>query len=167
MDINNIREVLKAFDESQSVFLELKEEGFQLKLKKADANGVKFIPAGFPGHGLTMPAPAQMQTPSVSPEYFQDVNNEKPGVSNTAPEDEGETVRAPLVGVFYSCPTPDDPPYVQVGDRVKEGQVLCLIEAMKMMNEVKAPIDGVVKKIYAQNKDVIGFDDPLYLIVEA
>ncbi len=167
MDIKDIKEILKAFDESQSVFFELQDAEFQLKLKKAEAKDVKIVPASVSGREFYMPAPAQIQTPSVSPEILQDGKNEKHNVSSITPEEEGETVKAPLVGVFYSCPTPDDPPYVQVGDRVKEGQVLCLIEAMKMMNEVKAPKDGVIKKIYAQNKDVIGFDDPLYLIGEA
>ncbi|MCR5747354.1 MAG: acetyl-CoA carboxylase biotin carboxyl carrier protein [Lachnospiraceae bacterium] len=164
MNIKDIKEILKAFDESRSVFFELHDEGFQLKLKKADANGVKILPSNIPGHELYMPAPAE--TSSTTSKVLPDVNNEKLDVSNETPEERGETVKAPLVGVFYSCPTPDDPPFVQVGDRVKQGQVLCLIEAMKMMNEVKAPKDGVIRKIYAQNKDVIGFDDPLYLIGE-
>ena len=77
---------------------------------------------------------------------------------------DGELVKAPLVGVFYSAPSPEEKPYVQVGDSVKSGQVLCLIEAMKMMSEITAPSDGVIKEIYAKNQDVVEFEQELFLI---
>ena len=68
--------------------------------------------------------------------------------------------------MFYSAPSPEEKPYVQVGDSVKEGQVLCLIEAMKMMSEITSPKDGVVKEIYAKNQDVVEFEQNLFCIGE-
>ena len=88
---------------------------------------------------------------------------ETPQIS-TEEKVEGDVVKAPLVGVFYSAPSPDEKPYVQVGDKVKAGQVLCLIEAMKMMSEITAPRDGVIKEIYVKNQDVVGFEEQLFLI---
>ena len=75
---------------------------------------------------------------------------------------EGETVTAPMVGTFYAAPTPDQPPYVQVGDRVKKGQPLCLLEAMKMMSEVTAPCDCEITAILKENGTLVSFGDGLF-----
>lgn len=75
---------------------------------------------------------------------------------------EGETVTAPMVGTFYAAPTPDQPPYVQVGDRVKKGQPLCLLEAMKMMSEVTAPCDCEITAILKENGALVSFGDGLF-----
>ena len=81
----------------------------------------------------------------------------------TAPKaPEGETVTAPMVGTFYAAPTPDQPPYVQVGDRVKKGQPLCLLEAMKMMSEVTAPCDCEITAILKENGALVSFGDGLF-----
>ena len=80
----------------------------------------------------------------------------------TAAEPEGETVTAPMVGTFYAAPTPDQPPFVQVGDRVKKGQPLCLLEAMKMMSEVTAPCDCEITAILKENGALVSFGDGLF-----
>lgn len=79
-----------------------------------------------------------------------------------AAEPEGETVTAPMVGTFYAAPTPDQPPFVQVGDRVKKGQPLCLLEAMKMMSEVTAPCDCEITAILKENGALVSFGDGLF-----
>lgn len=81
----------------------------------------------------------------------------------TKPE-KGDLVTAPLVGVFYAAPAPESPPYVTAGARVKKGEVLCLIEAMKMMSEVPAPADCVVEEILAKNGEAVGIGAPLFRI---
>ncbi len=75
-------------------------------------------------------------------------------------------VKAPLVGVYYSSPAPGEKPFVSAGDSVKKGQVLCLLEAMKMMSEVISPVDGVVKTVVCSNEDVVSFDDLLFEVEE-
>jgi len=77
---------------------------------------------------------------------------------------EGLVVKSPLVGTFYEAPSPNDPPFVSVGDIVKKGDTLCIIEAMKTMNEIKAPIGGRILKIHAKNQDFVGFDQALVSI---
>lgn len=77
----------------------------------------------------------------------------------------GEVVVSPMVGVFYSAPSPDSPPFVKVGDTVKKGDVLCIVEAMKLMNEIQSEFDGVVEEIYAKNEDIVEFNQPLVRIV--
>ena len=73
-------------------------------------------------------------------------------------------VKAPLVGVFYAAPKPEEPPFVQVGQEVRKGQVLCLVEAMKMMNELTSPVDGIVRAIHGRNGELVEFDQVLFEI---
>ena len=83
-----------------------------------------------------------------------------PSLAPKAPE--GETVSAPMVGTFYTAPAPDQPTFVQVGDRVKKGQPLCLLEAMKMMSEVTAPCDCEITAILKENGALVSFGDGLF-----
>ncbi len=150
MDVKEIKELLNAFDESGSSYLRIKEDGLDIKLKKPSANQT-IVNTQMPVAQIAAPAPVNA---AEATEVI--VKEEK--------QPEGEQVLAPLVGVFYSAPSPDEDPYVQVGDKVKEGDILCLIEAMKMMSEITAPKDGVIKAIYAKNQDVVGFEEKLFLI---
>ncbi len=85
-------------------------------------------------------------------------------VSPVQAEEQGEVVSAPLVGVFYAAPAPEEPPYVTAGAQVKKGDTLCLIEAMKMMSEVPAPADCVVEEVLAQDGEAVGVGAPLFRI---
>lgn len=145
MELKEIKELMKTFDASGSSYFEIEDQGFKLKLKKPSDIKVQAAPV------------------TVAPQPSVQVAVETPQIS-TEEKVEGDVVKAPLVGVFYSAPSPDEKPYVQVGDKVKEGQVLCLIEAMKMMSEITAPRDGVIKEIYVKNQDVVGFEEQLFLI---
>ena len=86
--------------------------------------------------------------------------------SSKDPEEmaEGETVKAPLVGTFYSASAPDEAPFIQVGDVVKKGQTLGIIEAMKLMNEIECEYDGVVEKILVENGQMVEYGQPLFVI---
>jgi acetyl-CoA carboxylase biotin carboxyl carrier protein len=146
MELKDVKELLKAFDESNSSYLSVEIDNTKIKLKKYSEQKVIVENATQVCEQLS---PAQ--------------NNSN--VDNS-PESrlDGEQVLAPLVGVFYAAPSPEEDAYVQVGDTVKKGQVLCLIEAMKMMSEITAPKDGVIKKIFVKNQDVVEFEQPLFLI---
>ena len=76
----------------------------------------------------------------------------------------GHLLKSPIVGTFYTSTSPDSDPYVQVGDSVKQGQVLCIVEAMKLMNEIESDVDGVIDEIYPQNAQPVEFGEPLFLI---
>ena len=84
----------------------------------------------------------------------------------TGEQDKVFELTAPMVGTYFSRPSPDEPPYLQEGDKVTEGQVACVIEAMKLFNEVTAPVSGTVKKIIVQNEQPVGFGDLLMTIIE-
>ena len=91
-------------------------------------------------------------------------NNEK--IVNKLKEEssDGEKVLSPMPGVFYSAQSPDKPPFVNEGDRVIKGQVLCIIESMKIMNEIECEQDGVIKQVLVKNSDPVEFNQPLFLI---
>ena len=78
---------------------------------------------------------------------------------------EGNVIKSPLVGTFYRSSSPDNPPLVQVGDTVKRGQVLGIVEAMKLMNEIESEFDGIVKEIRAENEQMVEYGQPLFIIV--
>ena len=81
-----------------------------------------------------------------------------------AAQDGAHVLHSPIVGTFYGAPNPDADPYVSVGDRVKTGQVLCIVEAMKLMNEIESDVDGVLRRIHPQNAQAVEFGEPLFSI---
>ena len=88
--------------------------------------------------------------------------------ADAAPAEEqlpaGTQVKSPLVGTFYSSPSPDEPPFVLVGQQVKEGDTLCIIEAMKIMNEIESEFDGTITKVLAENGQAVEYGQPLFII---
>lgn len=108
---------------------------------------------------LTAPASLAAPAPVAVPEAV-----EAPAAPAPAPEAAGKDVPAPMVGVVYLQANPDADPYVQVGNSVKKGQVLCLIEAMKLMNEIVAPQDGVVSAILVENENIVEYGQALFRI---
>ena len=88
-------------------------------------------------------------------------NNDK---TSTPDDDAGEKVLSPMPGVFYSAQSPDKPPFVNEGDQVKTGQTLCIIESMKIMNEIESEQSGIIKKILVNNSDPVEFNQPLFII---
>ena len=108
---------------------------------------------------LTAPASLAAPAPVAVPEAV-----EAPAAPAPAPEAAGKDVPAPMVGVVYLQANPDADPYVQVGDSVKKGQVICLIEAMKLMNEIVAPQDGVVSAILVENENIVEYGQALFRI---
>ena len=85
-------------------------------------------------------------------------------VADATPEETGFVARSPMVGTFYRAPNPESPDFVKVGDTVKVGQTLCIIEAMKLLNEIESEKDGVIKQILCENGQGVEFDQPLYII---
>ena len=103
--------------------------------------------------------------PEVLHSNVVDSSNKDESVSKLEGDSsDGEKVLSPMPGVFYSAQSPDKPPFVNEGDRVVKGQVLCIIESMKIMNEIECEQDGVIKKVLAKNSDPVEFNQPLFII---
>jgi acetyl-CoA carboxylase biotin carboxyl carrier protein len=107
-------------------------------------------------------APASMPAPTTSAPA-QAAPALAPAAAPAAPP-KGTAVKAPIVGTFYRAPSPDAPSYVEVGDRVEAGKVLCIIEAMKLMNEIESDVSGVVRQILVTNGEPVEFGQPLFII---
>lgn len=149
MDVKKIESLAKLMRETGLTGLELVEDGQQLRLERQ----VEVVAAPVAAAVPAAPVPA------TGAEALG-VTHEEP-----APVKEGTLVLAPTVGVFYSAPGPDARPFVEVGDQVKKGDTLCIIEAMKLMNEIPAEVDGTVAEICVGNGQVVEFNQPLFRIV--
>ena len=115
-----------------------------------------------PGQSGSPPAAPQQQQGEATPAAPEDA----PAAEDARPAESSTTVPAPIVGTFYRRPSPDDDPYVEVGDEVKEGDVLCIIEAMKLMNEIECETAGTVQDILVEDGEPVEYEQPLFVIGE-
>lgn len=156
--VEEIKEILSAFDSSKATMLDIK-----------GADGERLTVAQKRDEQIVMATPAvQQQTPvtpvqTVAETAVSQSPFIQPEVENNS-DDGSKPVNSPMVGVFYAASAPDKEPYVSVGSKVKKGDVLCLIEAMKLMNEVTAEQSGEIVKICVENGQVVEFGQPLFMI---
>jgi len=152
MDIRKVKKLIELLDESGIAEIEITEGEESVRISRH--------PTGIPAPLAVAPQPiaAAPAVPAAAP------------AAATAPapvaevEEEGYAVTAPMVGTFYSSPSPGSPMFAQVGDRVNEGDTLCIIEAMKMMNQIEAEVSGTVKSIRVQNGEPVEYGQILFVI---
>ncbi len=150
IDLEEIARLLKLIEEKNLTIFELEIEGFKIKISKEPK-----IKA--PGPLNTwVPQSALNNTVSPSP-----VMEEKP---QPEPQENLHYITSPIVGTFYRAPDPTSPPFVEVGDVVKKGQTLCIIEAMKLMNEIESDIDGIIREILVENGKPVEYGQRLFSI---
>ncbi|MFS9195329.1 acetyl-CoA carboxylase biotin carboxyl carrier protein [Streptococcus sp. OMI633] len=162
MNISEIKDLLAQFDASTLREFSYKNNGEELNLSKNQTSSVAATPVA----PTVEVVPATPQTPVVAPVVEAPATpavTAEPVVT-PAQEAEGDVVESPLVGVAYLSPAPDKPAFVSVGDKVTKGQTLLIIEAMKVMNEVPAPKDGVVTEILVNNEEMVEFGKGLVRI---
>jgi acetyl-CoA carboxylase biotin carboxyl carrier protein len=153
MDLNLIKKLVKIVDTSEITDLEVEENGLRIKVaKKIRSFKSEAQPQVIIGHSPAV----EETTPKAAAE-------EKASVSSEPNADQHE-IKSPIVGTFYRAPAPDADPYVQVGDNVSAGSVLCIIEAMKLMNEIESDIGGKIIKILVENGRPVEYNQPLFLI---
>ena len=152
MDVSEIKELLIAASNADVSELVLETGDYKLTIKRGSAEPVAQV----------APAPAQQQQPA---EPKQETPSEpKPEPSEPKPDKNLSEITAPIVGTFYEAPSPDAAPYVKVGDKVEAGAVLCIIEAMKLMNEIEAEVSGTVAEILVKNEEPVEYGQPLFRI---
>ncbi len=161
LTFEQIKELIDLVCERQLQGVEIERSGFRLRIEgQAQAP----TSAQIVGAEETASVTALQTTPnppSAAPEKSQPVATaEKIEESSVT----GHILKSPIVGTFYRAPSPEANPYVEVGERVKKGQVLCIVEAMKLMNEIESDQDGVIEEIYPQNAQPVEFGEPLFLI---
>ena len=149
MELSDVLALLDRFDASSAASMKLRLGDLRLELSKYAAPAA-VVPAAAPA-AAAAPVAVAASAPAAEAPEAQTV---------------GTTVKAPLVGTFYAASAPGEAPFVSVGDTVKKGQTLCVLEAMKMMSEVPAPCDCVILEILAKDGDLVGFDAPLFQVRE-
>ncbi|NQY19758.1 MAG: acetyl-CoA carboxylase biotin carboxyl carrier protein [Campylobacteraceae bacterium] len=148
MDFKEIKELIRVFDKSELNKLKVKDENFEIALQK-----------GFEGGTVVTTAPvaaaapvAVLAAPAAAP------------LSSNVEENLGDTIDAPMIGTFYASPSPEASNFVKVGDTVSKGQTLCILEAMKIMNEVEAEFDCKIVKILVEDGNPVEYDMPLFVV---
>lgn len=147
MDIRKIKKLIELVEESGINELEISEGEESVRISRGGTTV-----AAAPVQYAAAPAAAPVAAAAA------------PVAEAAAPAISGHVVRSPMVGTFYSAASPDSPSFVEVGQHVNAGDTLCILEAMKMMNQIEADKSGVIKEILAQNEDAIEFDQPLFII---
>ena len=164
MNINEIKDLMAQFDQSSLREFSYKNQSDELTFSKNESSAaVATTPAA---SAAPVVAPVQPASAPVSETVSQAAPTAAPEVAPEAPAPaaEGDVVESPLVGVAYLAAGPDKPAFVSVGDQVKKGQTLMIIEAMKVMNEVPAPKDGVITEVLVQNEEMVEFGKGLVRI---
>jgi len=148
MDIRKIKKLIELVEESGINELEISEGEESVRISR----------------GAVAMQPAQMMQQAPMMQAAAPASPVAAIAETAAPVITGHVVRSPMVGTFYASASPDTPPFAEIGKHVNAGDTLCIVEAMKMMNQIEADKSGVIKEILAQNEDAIEFDQPLFII---
>ena len=160
MTIEEIREIVQLFTESGVAELEVQRGDNRVRIRRAAVNQEVIVPA-LP-HAPVLAAP--LATPLVAPPAAPASPLEKTP-SQPLVDERHEIVKSPIVGTFYDAPAPGAPPFVRVGDRVEPGQVLCIIESMKLMNEIEAEVAGTVVAKLVENGKPVEYGQALFAVL--
>lgn len=158
-DLDDVKRLIELANKNDLSVLEIEtKKGRRIRIEKNKpvAPAVAFNAAA-PTPAV---APAPVQAPVVETAPVQ----QSAPTQASAPQPTGKTIKAPMVGVFYQAASPEAEPYVTVGKTVKKGDTVCIIEAMKLMNEIQAEEDGTIKEILVKNGDIIEYGQPLFVI---
>ncbi len=158
MDLKLVKNLLDLISETDLNEVSIEEGDFKLKVKKKSDSPAPAAPMQFQMPAQVPAAQAAAPAPAANPQAA------KPESSASEAQPEGETVKSPIVGTFYEAPSPDSDPFVKVGDKVQKGQTLCIVEAMKIMNEIDAEFSGTVQKILVNDAQPVEYDQPLFII---
>lgn len=158
MDLKLVKKLLDMISETELNEVSIEEGDFKLKVKKfseGPATPMHFqMPAQPAQQPQAQPAPSAQPAPAA----------EETKLNADQGQPDGEVVKSPIVGTFYEAPSPDSDAFVKVGDKIEKGETLCIVEAMKIMNEIEAEFTGTVQKILVDDGQPVEFDQPLFII---
>ncbi len=160
MDIRKIKKLIELIEDSGVSEIEIKEGEESVRISRGPIGG---DPAPAPAYAVQ--APVMAPPPGAAPPPPPPPPAEAPAAASTeAAAASGHTITSPMVGTFYRASSPTAAPFVEVGDTVSEGDTLCIIEAMKMLNQIESDVSGVVKAILVENGQPVEFGEPLFVI---
>jgi acetyl-CoA carboxylase biotin carboxyl carrier protein len=158
VDIRKIKKLIELLEESSLTEMEIVEGEESVRLSRAGVINQSYaqhaVPAGAPMAASPLPPVVSGSAPPAAPE----------SATESAAIPEGEQVRSPMVGTFFASPSPEAGPFVSLGQKVTQGETMCIIEAMKMFNQIEAEVSGTVVAILVENGQPVEFDQPLFVI---
>ncbi|AIM24626.1 acetyl-CoA carboxylase biotin carboxyl carrier protein [Melissococcus plutonius] len=169
MELNEIKELLNQFDQSDLTEFDLRDHSFELYMNKN--TDTRKSPTETAGKIEEYPSETSLTNKKIKQPTVVESSTTKTAtetVTKTTPiaKENAENIVSPIVGVVYLKPAPDKENYKQVGDPVKAGEVVCIIEAMKLMNEITAPVDGTIGEILVENEAIVEFGQPLFQVIK-
>jgi acetyl-CoA carboxylase biotin carboxyl carrier protein len=165
IDLQFVRGLIEAVDNSSIDSLELNRAGTRIRISKTPPAAAVIAPHT---HAQTQMMPAPAPAPALAPAAATAAAPAGSAPATTpAPASNLTDIKSPMVGTFYRQPAPEAPAYVEVGSTVKKGQTLCILEAMKLMNELESEVDGVIREILVENSDPVEYGQVLFRIEPA
>ena len=157
MDIKQVQELVKIINKTNIAEISIEEEGLKITIKqKEDAAPVTYAPQQY-----LQPAPMMSAAPAAPAAPAPVKPAEAPAPK---PADNLLTIKSPMIGTFYRSPSPDKPVFVNAGDEIDNGKVVCIIEAMKLFNEIESEVKGKIVKILVEDASPVEYDQPLFLV---
>ncbi|HZH64177.1 MAG TPA: acetyl-CoA carboxylase biotin carboxyl carrier protein [Flavisolibacter sp.] len=161
MDFKQIQELINLVSESNLGEVTIEQKEFRITIKQKEENITQVVSGA-------MPVQQPMQLQATAPAL---VSEKSTSSGSTAPQTSAAsnliTIKSPMIGTFYRRPSPDKPNFLEIGDEVTVGKVVCIIEAMKLFNEIESEVSGKVVKILVQDSSPVEYDQPLYLVEPA
>jgi acetyl-CoA carboxylase biotin carboxyl carrier protein len=166
MDFKQIQELIKIVNKSNIGELSIEEKDFKITIKqKEDAAPVYASPTPAPAYYAPAPATAPQQ--SSAPVAASNTAATESSAASTKQADNLVTIKSPMIGTFYRSSSPDKPPFASVGDEVTIGKTVCIIEAMKLFNEIESEVSGTIVKVLVDDASPVEYDQPLFLVEPA
>ena len=159
MDIRKIKKLIEMLEASGIAELEITEGEESVRINRYGQMPPMMPPAPYP-----MPYPAAPQAPAAAPAPAAETAPAAEAAPASKPAPDGKIIRSPMVGTFYNAPAPDADPFVKLGDDIKAGDTVCIIEAMKMFNRIEADFGGKIVEILVENGQPVEYDEPLFVV---
>lgn len=162
MEYKQIQELVKMINKSSISELSIKDGDFEITIKQESAAPGATVYSAVPPVAVAAPMAMPMNAPVAAPAAAPAATNEVPAAAPSS--DKLHTIKSPMIGTFYRSPSPDKPTFVSVGDEIKPGQTICIIEAMKLFNEIESEVSGKVVKVLVDDSSPIEYDQPMFMI---
>ena len=159
MDFRQIQELIKTVNKSNIGEVSIEQKDFKITIRQKEEHVTHVLPSSpMQAPALSLPLPQQQPSDATSPA----ISAEKPKVGEQASNT--ITVKSPMIGTFYRKPSPDKPNFVDEGDVISPGKVICVIEAMKLFNEIESEVSGKIVKVLVEDASPVEFDQPLFIV---
>jgi acetyl-CoA carboxylase biotin carboxyl carrier protein len=165
MDFKQLQELIRMINKSNIGELSIEEKGFKVTIKQKQEAVQQYVSSPAPVYAQAPALPAPVAAPQTTPAATSSAEKAKPAASETATN--LLTIKSPMIGTFYRSQSPDKPAFVNVGDMVEQGKVVCIIEAMKLFNEIESEVKGKIVKVLVDDASPVEYDQPLFLVEPA